>query len=442
MPCALAALCLYALFGPKQAIKALSLGYLVLFLNPAFHRVPDELSTLRWIIILVAGLRVLPTLPQRSFRFLLPLLLFFSMVTVLSLATSENFPISFLKIFIFTFFAATVLLAFSSFDRFDLDEMRTWFLTIAVVVVLLSVPTFVFPKVGFCMNGTGFQGIMKHPQALGIFLAPVAAYMGACLLLRSCPQTPMVWGSWGIIMVVMILTRARTALVAFFLSLGVSLFIGMISSRRQFLKPAPSRALISAALISIVVGAALITSPALFKSVEGFMLKGEKGSIRDSFYLSRGAGIFFYWHRFLEAPVTGHGFGIDPANESVKNTNTFLGIPVSSSTEYGFLPAAFMAQVGLLGLAFFLPFFAVLVKGALHQVDIGLVAMFFACIFVNIGEAVFFSPGLDGGYQWLLIGLSTALSWGPPESGGEDEWTGYQEDFEGSSKCTLKRIYS
>jgi len=439
---AYAPLCLYALAGPKQAIKALSLSYLMLFLNHAFRELPAETSTLRWVIIFVAGLRVLPAISPRSYRFFAPLMLFFTMVSVLAWPTSRSFAVSFLKICIFTYFAATVLIAFNSLDRFDLDELRTWFLTIAAVVILLSLPTLAFPKLGFGVSGTGFQGILDHPQTLGIFLAPPAAYMGACLLLRNSPQTPTMWGIWGIVMVLMVLSRARTAVLAFFLSLGVTLAVALLSSRRAFLRPAPARALIATAIVSAALAAGMLASPSVSKSVEGFLLKGEKADIGGAFYESRGAGISFFWKRFLQAPVTGHGFGIDMAHDSVKNTNTFLGIPVGSSTEYGFLPAAFLEQVGILGLAFFIPFFFVLLKGAIEQVDIGLVAMFFACLFVNLGEAIFFSPGHDGGYQWLLIGLATASGWGAQaihSSGGP--WTGHREAEAGSaSECALKPI--
>ena len=79
------------------------------------------------------------------------------------------------------------------------------------------------------------------------------------------------------------------------------------------------------------------------------------------------------------------------------------------------MPVAFLEEVGIFGLLFFSPFLIVLVKSALSVNDVGLIAMFFACLFVNIGEAVFFSPGQLGGYLWLLIGLSIAHGWIPSD---------------------------
>ncbi len=416
--CAYAALCMYALIGPKQAIKALSLNYIMIFLSPAFHPLPVETALLRWVVLFVAGLRVIPAISWRSLRMIAPLLIFSAMVAVLSWWKSPSFEISFWKITAFAFSTATVLVAFNALDRFDLDELKTWFLAMTAVVVLLSLPTLAIPKIGFLLNGEGFQGIFLHPQAMGVFLAPVAAYMGACLLLRSCPQTPITWGIWVTVMVLMVLTRARTALLAFFLSLGVTMVASLFSSRKTSLRPAPVRALVAAAIVSAVFATAVLASPSLSKSVKGFLLKGEKGSIKAAFYHSRGTGISSYWHRFLQAPFTGHGFGIDATQQSQTNVSSFLGIPVTSSTEFGFLPAAFMEQVGVLGAVFLAPFVLSLLKGARRQVDIGLVAMFFACLFVNVGEAVFFSTGHLGGYLWLLIGLSTASGWDAPTAEG------------------------
>jgi len=134
-------------------------------------------------------------------------------------------------------------------------------------------------------------------------------------------------------------------------------------------------------------------------------------TVEDAFFKSRGGGIVFHWNRFLSKPLTGNGFGIDVVHGDEKKTTTFLGIPVSSSTEKGFLPVAFLEEVGIVGLITFLPFLFYILMGALRQRDLGLLSLFFGCLLVNIGEAVFFSPGQVGGYLWLLIGLSTAKGW-------------------------------
>ena len=153
------------------------------------------------------------------------------------------------------------------------------------------------------------------------------------------------------------------------------------------------------------------------KTIEGFWLKDEETiTVEEAFHRSRGAGIAYQWKRFLQKPLTGNGFGIDVAHGHEKNPRTFLGIPLSSPTEKGFMPVAFLEEVGIIGLISFIPLLLFLVMNAASQRDIGLISMFFACLFVNIGEAVFFSPGYIGGYFWLLIGLSTAAGWKETES--------------------------
>jgi hypothetical protein len=176
----------------------------------------------------------------------------------------------------------------------------------------------------------------------------------------------------------------------------------------NFPKLAPLKTFLKIASAAVLLSTLVIISPVFSKTIKGFWLKGNQETVEKAFYHSRGGGIAFQWRRFLEQPLTGHGFGIDVAHGNEKRPGTFLGIPISASTEKGFLPTAFLEEVGLLGALFFAPFLFALLKGASYQSDIGLIAMFFACLFVNIGEAVFFSPGQIGGFFWVIIGLSTA----------------------------------
>ena len=71
-------LCLWALAGPKHVIKVLSLNYIITLLNPAVFNLPAEIGIFRWLILLIAGLRIIPLVTVKSIRFLLPLLLFLS----------------------------------------------------------------------------------------------------------------------------------------------------------------------------------------------------------------------------------------------------------------------------------------------------------------------------------------------------------------------------
>ena len=408
---AYALLCLWTLVGPKQAIYALSLNYVILLLNPSVYELPGQLGVLRWLVLFLAGLRVLPLVSMRIFRLLLPLLLFFLIVVILSWATSPNFQISLLKVTVFAYCAATVLVAFDSLDENGLNDTMTWFLSLSAAVMVLSLPTLLIPKIGFFLNAKGFQGILNQPQAFGCFLAPLAAFLAARLLLRKDHSSTWLWTLGGMAASLIFLSRSRTAMLALLLGMAVSLAWGLFNSRKETMQLASFRSLAMLTVTVSILSLLLAASPIVSDTMSRFWIKGDERTVEKAFFSSRGAGIVFHWERFLRKPLTGQGFGIDVAHANDQRPSTFLGIPTSASTEKGFLPVAFLEEVGLLGLISLTPFFLILVIAAMKQKDIILTAVFFACLFVNFGEAVFFSPGQLGGYLWLLIGLSTARGW-------------------------------
>ena len=85
-----------------------------------------------------------------------------------------------------------------------------------------------------------------------------------------------------------------------------------------------------------------------------------------------------------------------------------MGIPVSAPVEKGFLPTAILEEIGMLGTVLFLIFIAFLTNAVVEGSDIRWAGMYFGCLFVNVGEAVFFSVGGIGLLYWLLIGLSAS----------------------------------
>ena len=407
-----AVICLWAFIGTKNAIQSLALNYTILLLNPAIVHLPGEAGLLRWVVLFIAAIRILPFKIKKSIRYFGPLLFFFIMVIVLSYLSSPNFLISFLKIFVFSVCAGTALSAFNSLEIKKLEEIKHWLLCLTASVIILSIPTLIVPSIGFFRNGRGFQGIFNHPQAFGVFIVPVASYLGAYLLLDKKNKKNWMWPAVAVLVIMIFISKARTALITFVLSILFTYIVTLINSRRKTSNLAPGRAVFKIGSIAAVLCMILAFSPTFSKSFEGFWLKSsENKNVGNAFYNSRGSGVAFYWKHFLESPLIGNGFGIDLGHQKDSKVTTFMGIPISSPTEEGFLPAAFMSEVGILGLIFFCPFFITLVKGALNSLDLGLMAMFFSCLLVNIGEAIFFSPGQTGGYLWLLMGLCTASGW-------------------------------
>ena len=147
-------------------------------------------------------------------------------------------------------------------------------------------------------------------------------------------------------------------------------------------------------------------APQVLEPMQSFAIKGEEKPIGEAFYASRGKRIEEQWRNFTEQPITGHGFGIYSSGDVPSGVKTFLGIPISAPTEKGFIPTAVLEETGIIGSIFFLYFLFSLIRLALKGTDIRWIAMFFGCLFVNVGEAVFFSVGGIGLHIWLLMGLA------------------------------------
>ncbi len=403
-------LCVWALSGARQAIKALSLSYMILLLNPVF-RLPSSIGILRWLVLLIIGYRVVPLVSSKMLRTIVPLLLFYAVVVMLSWISSAFFLISFLKATIFFFCAAVVLIAFGTMDENGLADLKHWFFCLSGVVIVLSLPTLLIPSIGYARNGSGFQGLLNHPQAFAVFLAPVVVYLAAHLLMGNRRKGILEWALGGGALVLLFLTKARIAMVTLFLGIIASFAVLVLRSKKDAPFRPPYRPLLNIGIASVFLVSIISLSPELSVSVERFWLKGNEKTVETAFYASRGKGIVYLLDRFLQKPYTGNGFGVDPTLANQGKIGTFLDLPISASVEKGFLPAAMLEEVGIVGVLVFLPFFWVLVKGALDTGDIRLAAMFFACFLVNFGEAIFFSPGQTGGYLWLLIGLTTANGW-------------------------------
>lgn len=402
-------LCLWSLVGKVQAIQALSLSVIIKYLNPGIYSLPPEAGFLSWLILLLVGLRVLPSLRLRHMRVIGPLLLFSSIVAGLAFIVSATPLISLLKLFAFTFATATIIVAFEEYSSLELYQMKIWFFSLICAVILLSLPVFLFPSIAYLRNNSGFQGILNHPQAFGAFLAPVASWLLAVIVFKSKNKNVILIIVTVIIFALIILSETRTAAFAVILSIIVAFLVNL---NRKYNDPdtALSRTVFFGILILFLASLVSVFSPnivnMLSNTVHEFIFKRDATDLKQSFYVSRGAGIENQWKNFLDSPLTGHGFGIYPSGYIPVGVTTFMGIPISAPVEKGFIPTAILEETGVIGTVLFLLFLGILFKQLVKNRDVRWTAMFFGCLFINFGEAVIFSVGGIGLHYWMLIGLS------------------------------------
>ncbi|MEX0929743.1 MAG: O-antigen ligase family protein [Balneolales bacterium] len=408
-----AILAMHALRGVKESIEALTFSFLIGFLNPGMFDFPSGALALRWLILISAFGRVLFTVMFAE-RYTIPKpigsLLYFAMVCIaLSVAASFHPMISMVKIIMFTVGAFTILMGFQLTADYK-EYWERWFVNFYFFVMLVSLP-FILTEVGYYNNMAGFQGILNQPQAYGLFLAPFTAYYTARIILQEDASLVSVLGmllGW----ISIFFSQARMAFVAVTLSVVFLLIIRMMRGIPQTTRQGSFityPVIVAACMAGIIL---VFNIDPVLEKFGSFVNKGyDFDTYEEGYQQSRGYMVDRSLNNFTDNPVMGIGFGIDSRlDDRTVGQAEFMGIPLGAPTEKGFLLSAVLEEIGLVGMAFFVFFFAGLISYVFRLPLTSEHALFLGCIFVNIAEMVFFSFGGSGLYLWLLIGF-TSVGW-------------------------------
>lgn len=287
-------------------------------------------------------------------------------------------------------------------------EMLLFIAEMGAAVVILSIPLLPF-SIGWArFGGAYFNGIFDHPQALGIFLVMTgAASFITAFKLPHLERELIVCGlaQWSMIY----FTHCRTALVAVLLG-------GIVYIVEVLIRGGKGSRVRLVSIFSIVISVLGITltlmlSPNLREGIALFIRKGNVESFASTEERigalsteTRGVQIASDLDVIAEHPMLGYGFGVSPGSEGYLDSNNsqFLGVPLSAPIEQGFLPLATIAQIGVVGSLFIVPFIFSMYLSARRgsAEDAGLFA---AVIGVNFGEMIFFSFGSMGGLVWAML---------------------------------------
>jgi hypothetical protein len=403
-------LTVWALRSRLAALQALELSVIVKYMNPALTSYDALSGVLMWLVILVAAGRVAVQAAPSHWRRLLPVLVYVAIAGLLSLIASAAVDISVMKLITFTMIVCTIMLGMQGLSPTEHQAMGSWLLTVGLVVIALSALTLLQPMVAFFLNGSGLQGILNHPQSLGSFIAPFAALLLSRLILQrrsigflSLVLAAMTW-------TVIFMTEARTA--AFAATLGV---MAAVASRLWWGRKRRGDA--STGRVAFMVGGmclalltALIATDRVGSAVTGFLLKrsGEQ-QVGAALHTSRGAGIESQWRNFLDAPITGHGFGVYPDGRFPAGISRVFGIPISAPVEKGFVPSAVLEESGVLGGLAFAWMIGSLAAAVWRGQDPLRMALFASALGVNAGEAVLLAPAGIGLHIWMVIAVACSL---------------------------------
>ena len=433
-------LALWALRSPRHALEALTLTWLLNFLNPGIYSPSGQSDMLRWAVVGSAFLSVIRVGMLSDQRFggrplttpaWYAVALFCSVAAILALFASYIPDVSMSMLAMFLIGTTTVLFGYA-LTASAVDYWERWFLVFFGVILLVGFPLIVH-DLGYARNNRGFQGLTNHPQTYGVFLAPFLSWIVALLLSRRLTGT-LWWGIVGVACISLIATQARTG--AFAVALGLTLMIGF----KYFQRPAV-RAMLSAWLPRLIL-AGLLGMAGLVaygvdvrthvvEFVQKQELDPERGRIdMDEVTRTRRMLTDQSLANFEESPLVGIGFGVrsSPSYALVRARmenaglgeraedlfpeaydyprDPIFGIPMAGGSEKGTTVVAVLEEVGVIGFAFFLLMLGALLLPTLRaSVGIAPGALMLTGFLLTFGEAVFFAFGGMGLLLWLLFGL-------------------------------------
>jgi len=395
----------YALFSSKTAIKALAIGVVLTFLNPGIFSGSNYTYLLRWVLLFSAASRIYINwlmLYKKIPSWIIYLFIFCAFSLLSSLINSYAFFVSFEKIVIFFIGASCIHLGFKQTTN---ASWRSWFYTFFSTVLISSLPL-LFLSEGYVRNSKGFQGILNHPQAYGVYMVIPTLWLTGIWLVNKKTTFIMkfiILGGW----ITVFASRSRAAILAAVLGILFTMVIAC------FRRPSWNKKLLMIirkpvfiAMIFLVIIVMMFPGNIVKEAVGDFIYKNT-GSIYENIYHSRGFLIERSWENFQEHPLTGIGFGVasDKQDFIIKEAK-FINIPLSAPTEKGFLFSALLEEVGIIGTFLFLLFFFKLIKPILKYGDLPSMWLFACAFFITCSEMVFFSLGGLGMHVWLCFGLA------------------------------------
>ena len=398
----------WSLGGPRRSVEALTLVWLITYLNPGVYSLSDRIDLLRWVVVCFAFATVTSISFYRGFR--VPRAWFWVAVfcfTAAGLAfySSYSLNISLLKLVSFFMGTTSILFGFH-LTRFEGIYWRQWFLAFFAVIVVLSFPL-IGHELGYVRNERGFQGLLNHPQAYAAFMAPFFSWLIAMLTVREMKG----WLPWTIALtagVSLYASQARFGAVAVGGGLAFAVagrFWRATWNLGAIVRWVPRLIII----LFLIVPIAILFGNRIVKSGQNFVMKGQsERSVDEAFYLSRGFLIERSLRNFQENRLTGIGFGVpsDPGMLAVQK-EPLAGVPIGASVEKGLIISAVMEEIGLIGSLFFLLMLGSLFKPILgRHAGLPSAALAFSAIWVNVGESSFLALGGMGLLVWLMIGCA------------------------------------
>lgn len=400
---------LYALRGRSYAIQALAMSWFFSMLSSGIMPGGGLASIGRYAVILCAALAVLkqPRSPHGSMA--TGTLLLGALMVGHSVLFSGVVDVSILKAVIWAVSMATLSATWSGLHPAERQVLIRNLFGGLSLILLLSLPL-LFHPLGFMLNGTGFQGILGHPQEFGVTMALVAVWSAHTMLSKKDPS----WVALGLLalsMLMVFLSEARTGALALLLGVFSAILIQISRTRstsgRLFPGIRSTKVHLAALLAMFIIG--LNLGDFQRELADFFTKRTDSVSLAQAYENSRGKLMVDMWSNIRETPFEGIGFGVGSIpGEMAITRDPVLGLPVSAIVEKGVLPLAVLEELGAMGFVFVALWFWGLLRRAAHGGFFPL-AISLTILLLNMGESMLFSTSGMGLMALILLGWASSF---------------------------------
>jgi hypothetical protein len=399
----------YALLGKQQSIQALALLFLFTMINPGIAPHIEIGPLLRYVVLFSVFLSIflrISFLKYHSIAFYT--LVFAVFILIHSFFFSKFAIVSILKIVSWTIVIISLLKAWGELNELEHVRMKKWISRFFLFILLSSLPFLLIPEIGYRYNLSGFQGVLNHPQAFGVFIALVAAIFFAHFFEKNKFSWSLV-SLLFLICLLIFLSKARTAILSLFMSLSITLFFFFITFflKKKFVLPIFQTKRFF--FILFLVFFLLFTSK-IIKPIDSFLQKNTSNinNLFEIFKESRGVLFQPMIENINKNFITGIGFGIasDPLSMNIQR-DPFLNLPISVSVEKGTIYIAILEELGIFGFILFVIWVFILFYKVVIYSYASMIILI-TILLLNIGEAMLFSIGGMG--LPILILLTSIIS--------------------------------
>ena len=248
----IAVLVVLSLRSTLFAVQALSILFLLIYINPAIQLQTPQLLIFRWAVFFAATGRIFLTVLSKGgaiyqvqpIRYLH---IFCGLALVTNFIANPASPVGYLKLFAFAF-GATAILAGAAFNTVSRDRLFVWLLAMCVVIVWLSIPFLATPAGYFSKMRQleiadagdyvevspeylgGFMGILGHAQSLGTVSALICTFLFVTIFFSKYRVRWIAITTFVTCLVMLYLSKARTGGLAFMIAGGVVMFVAVLGA--------------------------------------------------------------------------------------------------------------------------------------------------------------------------------------------------------------------